>query len=193
MGNNLQIMIVGAGCFWCMEAVFNEIRGVEKVVSGFMGGTVPGKPTYREVCSGLTGHAEVVQIWFNESDISYTDLLHFFFAIHDATLSYARKNLGTYGSQYRSVLFYKSESQKATAEYVIHELQERNPKPILTEVKLATLFHEAELEHQDYYKNNPNASYCMTIIVPKLGILHQKFSEKLKYSNCLLSNSMNIK
>ncbi|EGV44553.1 peptide-methionine (S)-S-oxide reductase [Bizionia argentinensis JUB59] len=180
MHDNLHIMTVGGGCFWCVEAVFNQFKGVQKLQTGYMGGNVPGTPTYREVSSGLTGHAEVVQITFNDAIISYVELLGVFMASHDATISNADKNLGPYGSQYRSVIFYHNDTQKEIAETFIAELEGFNEKPIKTEIKPVKIFHEAEVYHQDYYNKNPEAAYCTTIISPKLKQLKKHFAKKLK-------------
>lgn len=180
MRDNLQTITMGGGCFWCLEAIFYQIRGVQRVVSGYMGGNVPGTPTYREVSSGLTGHAEVVQITFNESIISYADVLQIFMANHDPTISNANKNLGKYGSQYRSVIFYHDEAQKAVSKKLIKELKASYDNPIVTEIASAKIFYEAESDHQNYYANNTKAAYCTAIILPKLETLKQQFAEKLK-------------
>lgn len=171
-------MTVGGGCFWCIEAVFNEIRGVNKVVSGYTGGTAPGKPTYREVCSGLTGHAEVVQVSFDPNVIAFEDLLIVFMTSHDPT-SLNRQG-GDVGTQYRSAIFYHNEGQREIAEKVIQEMQPYYENPIVTEIRPLKVFYEAEDYHQEYYKNNPNAGYCSAVISPKLSRLRKMHADKLK-------------
>ncbi|WP_282040684.1 peptide-methionine (S)-S-oxide reductase MsrA [Winogradskyella flava] len=175
---NLQIAIVGGGCFWCTEAVFQEIKGVRKVVSGYSGGNVPGRPTYKEICSGLTGHAEVVQVTFDPSVISYEDILVIFMTTHDPTT--LNRQGADRGTQYRSVIFYNDENQKGIAEVVIRELAQYYENPIVTEVSEAVTFYEAEKEHQDFYKNNPDYGYCNFVIDPKLAKLRKLHSDKLK-------------
>jgi peptide-methionine (S)-S-oxide reductase len=174
----MELATVGGGCFWCIEAILNEVKGVEKVVSGYTGGTVPGKPTYREVCSGLTGHAEVVQITFNPNILSYEDLLVIFMTSHDPT-SLNRQG-GDAGTQYRSVIYYHNESQKEIAEEVAKEMAPYFEKPIVTEISALQTFHEAEEYHQDYYKNNQSAGYCSAVITPKLAKLRKMHADKLK-------------
>ncbi|MBA6153538.1 peptide-methionine (S)-S-oxide reductase MsrA [Gelidibacter maritimus] len=177
---NLQLMTVGGGCFWCIEAIFNEINGVENVVSGYMGGTVPGTPTYREVCSGLTGHAEVVQVSFDPSMISYEDLLVIFMTSHDpTTLNGQAADVGT---QYRSVIYYHNEKQKQTAGFVANEIAPYYDKPIMTEISPVEKFHEAEEVHQNYYANNPTAGYCSAVITPKLVRLRKMYADKIVQS-----------
>ncbi|GAB4166607.1 MAG: peptide-methionine (S)-S-oxide reductase MsrA [Winogradskyella sp.] len=178
MSKNIEIATVGGGCFWCTEAVFEEVKGVENVVSGYMGGKVPGRPTYREVCSGLTGHAEVVQITFDANVISYQDILVIFMTTHDPTT--LNRQGADRGTQYRSVIFYHNEDQKNIAEFVLNELSTYYDKPIVTEVSAAETFYEAEQEHQDFYKNNPDYGYCTFVIDPKLSKLRQLHSDKLK-------------
>ncbi|APY07734.1 peptide-methionine (S)-S-oxide reductase [Winogradskyella sp. J14-2] len=178
MNKNIKIATVGGGCFWCTEAVFEEVKGVEKVVSGYMGGTVPGRPTYREVCSGLTGHAEVVQITFDANVITYQDILVIFMTTHDPTT--LNQQGADRGTQYRSVIFYHNEEQKKTAKLVLDELAVYFEKPIVTEITEAQIFFEAEKEHQDFYKNNPDYGYCTFVIDPKLSKLRKLHSDKLK-------------
>lgn len=170
-------MTVGGGCFWCIEAIFNEVKGVEKVVSGYMGGTVPGVPTYREVCSGLTGHAEVVQVSYDPSVISYEDLLIVFMTSHDPTTLNGKS--ADFGSQYRSVIYYHNETQKQIAELVTKEIAPHYEKPIMTEISPVETFHVAEDAHQNYYANNPTAGYCSAIIIPKLVRLHKMHADKI--------------
>lgn len=175
---NLEIMTVGGGCFWCTEAVFNEVMGVEKVVSGYMGGTVPGTPTYREVCSGLTGHAEVIQVSFDPSIVSYEDLLIIFMTSHDPTT--LNRQGADAGTQYRSVIFYQDEKQKVTAELVVKEMAPYYERPVVTEISPAETFHKAEEVHQNYYANNQTAGYCSAVITPKLAKLRKMHADKLK-------------
>ncbi|WP_289037085.1 peptide-methionine (S)-S-oxide reductase MsrA [uncultured Zobellia sp.] len=175
---NLEIATLGGGCFWCIEAVLQELKGVEKLVSGYTGGTAPGKPTYKEVCSGLTGHAEVVQVTFDPSVISYQDLLIVFMTSHDPT-SLNRQG-GDVGTQYRSVIYYHNDTQKEVAETVIKELASYFEDPIVTELSPLPVFHDAEDYHQDYYRNNTAQGYCSAVITPKLAKLRQMHADKLK-------------
>lgn len=179
--NNLEMLTVGGGCFWCIEAVFNEVKGVEKVVSGYMGGTVPGTPTYREVCSGLTGHAEVIQVSFDPSVISYEDLLVVFMTSHDPTT--LNRQGGDAGTQYRSVIFYNTDKQKTIAELVTKEIAPYYESPIVTEISPSEKFHKAEDDHQEYYANNQTAGYCIAVITPKLTKLRKMHADKLKNVN----------
>ena len=175
---NLQIATVGGGCFWCTEAVFQEVKGVEKVVSGYSGGNVPGRPTYREICSGLTGHAEVVQVTFDANVISYEDIIVIFMTTHDPTT--LNRQGADRGTQYRSVIYYHDETQKEISEVVIKELTQYYENPIVTEVSEAVTFYEAEKEHQDYYINNQAQGYCSFVITPKLMKLRKLHADKLK-------------
>ncbi|MGI9547636.1 MAG: peptide-methionine (S)-S-oxide reductase MsrA [Flavobacteriaceae bacterium] len=176
--NNLKLATMGGGCFWCTEAVFQEVKGVTKVVSGYTGGTAPGKPTYREICSGLTGHAEVIQITFDEAEISYRDLLYIFMTTHDPTT--LNRQGADVGTQYRSVVYYHDEEQKKIAEEVIVEMREHYSDPIVTELSQLDIFYEAEEDHQDYYSNNKLQGYCSFVITPKLNKFRKMHSEKLK-------------
>ncbi|MCH4551629.1 peptide-methionine (S)-S-oxide reductase MsrA [Aestuariibaculum lutulentum] len=179
MGNKaLQLMTVGGGCFWCVEAVFNEIKGVEKVVSGYTGGTAPGKPTYREVCSGLTGHAEVVQITFDANMVSYQDLLLVFMTSHDPTT--LNRQGADVGTQYRSVIYFHNDLQKDMAEVVVEEMAPYYDNSIVTEISPLGVFYEAEDYHQNYYANNQEQMYCSAVITPKLVKLRKIHAEKLK-------------
>ncbi|MEM9680229.1 MAG: peptide-methionine (S)-S-oxide reductase MsrA [Bacteroidota bacterium] len=180
MSKNIQVATVGGGCFWCTEAVFQEVNGVEKVVSGYSGGDAPGKPTYREVCSGLTGHAEVVQITFDADIISYEDILIIFMTTHDPTT--LNRQGADVGTQYRSVIYYHNDSQKEIAQVVISELKAYYDQPIVTEISLLDIFYEAEDYHQDYYRNNQSQGYCSFVITPKLQKLRQLHANKLKAS-----------
>ncbi|WP_417876796.1 peptide-methionine (S)-S-oxide reductase MsrA [Winogradskyella sediminis] len=175
---NLQIATVGGGCFWCTEAVFQEVKGVEQVISGYAGGNVPGKPTYREICSGLTGHAEVVQVTFDANVISYEAILIIFMTTHDPTT--LNRQGADRGTQYRSVIFYHNDTQKEVANRVINELKPYYEQPIITELTAAPTFYEAEQEHQDFYENNPDYGYCSFVIEPKLSKLRKLHSALLK-------------
>ena len=175
---NLQLATIGGGCFWCTEAVFQDVRGVEKVVSGYSGGNVPGYPTYREICSGLTGHAEVIQITFNANVISYEDILVIFMTTHDPTT--LNQQGADRGTQYRSVIFYHDDKQKELAELVIKELAPYYEKTIVTEISALDTFYEAEQEHQDFYRNNKTMGYCSFVIEPKLAKLRKLHADKLK-------------
>ncbi|CAZ95236.1 peptide-methionine (S)-S-oxide reductase MsrA [Zobellia galactanivorans] len=175
---NLEIATLGGGCFWCIEAVLQELKGVEKLVSGYAGGNAPGKPTYKEVCSGLTGHAEVVQVSFDPSVISYQDLLIVFMTSHDPT-SLNRQG-GDVGTQYRSVIFYHNDTQKTVTESVIQELSSYFEDPIVTELSPLPTFYDAEDYHQDYYRNNTSQGYCSAVITPKLAKLRKMHADKLK-------------
>ncbi|UKM65786.1 peptide-methionine (S)-S-oxide reductase MsrA [Flavobacteriaceae bacterium GSB9] len=174
---NLQVATVGGGCFWCTEAVFQEIQGVKKVISGYSGGNAPGHPTYREVCSGLTGHAEVVQITFDANIISYEDILFIFMTTHDPTT--LNRQGGDHGTQYRSVIFYHDESQKATAENIMDKVSPYYDDPIVTEIKALDVFYEAEGYHQNYYRNNTTEGFCSFVITPKLAKLRKLHADKL--------------
>lgn len=180
-------MTVGGGCFWCIEAIFNEIKGVEKVICGYAGGNVPGTPTYKEVCSGLTGHAEVVQVSFNVNLISYEELLSIFMLNHDPTTSNVKDS--NYGSQYRSVIFYHDEFQKEISEPLVLQLSSEFENPLTTEITALAKFHPAEDNHQKYYTNNPEAAYCKGIITPKLTKLRNEYSDKLKKERNSLANA----
>ena len=175
---NIQQATFGGGCFWCTEAVFQEIKGVEKVISGYTAGTVPGKPTYREISSGLTGCAEVVQITFNANIISYKDLLIVFMTTHDPTT--LNRQGADVGTQYRSVIYYYNSEQKEIAQRVFEELAPYFENPIVTEISKAEIFYEAEKEHQDFYKNNQGYGYCSFVIEPKLAKLRKLHTDKLK-------------
>jgi peptide-methionine (S)-S-oxide reductase len=175
----LGVATLAGGCFWCVEAVFNIIRGVEKIEPGYTGGSVPN-PTYEQVSSGTTGHAEAAQITFDPSVISFREILEIFFASHDpTTLNRQGPDVGT---QYRSAIFYHNEEQKAAAEAVIKELEKEGiwDSPIVTQVEPLKIFYKAETYHKDYYKKHPNQPYCQAIIAPKLAKLQHRFLSKLK-------------
>ncbi|ULC60118.1 peptide-methionine (S)-S-oxide reductase MsrA [Flaviramulus sp. BrNp1-15] len=175
---NIQLATFGGGCFWCTEAVFQEVKGVEKVVSGYSGGNVPGHPTYREICSGLTGHAEVVQVTFDSNIISFEDILVIFMTTHDPTT--LNKQGADVGTQYRSVIFYHDKTQKQIAEQVVKKVSEYYKDPIVTEISPLDIFYKAEDYHQNYYRNNPSQGYCSFVITPKLSKLRTLYSNKLK-------------
>jgi peptide-methionine (S)-S-oxide reductase len=183
MSNNqnkeLETATFGAGCFWCVEAVFENVKGVQKVVSGYSGGFIKN-PAYREVCNGTTGHAEVVQVFFDPQIVSYKELLEIFWLTHDPTT--LNKQGADVGTQYRSVIFYHSEDQKNLAEKFKQKLDQSGvfSKPIVTEISSFKTFYKAEEYHQDYFKNNADQPYCQVVIVPKLEKFKQVFSEKLK-------------
>ena len=174
-----EIAILGAGCFWCTEAAFQEIEGVRKVEPGYAGGHVES-PTYRQVCSGNTGHAEVARIIFDSEDLSYSEVLDVFFSIHDPTS--LNKQGADVGTQYRSVIFYMNEKQKEDANRKIKELIDEKiyKEPIVTTVEPFTNFYEAEDYHKNYYKNNSYEPYCQIVISPKIKKLKKKFPEKLR-------------
>jgi peptide-methionine (S)-S-oxide reductase len=176
---SLQKATLGGGCFWCTEAVFQEVKGVEKVISGYSGGNAPGQPTYREICSGLTGHAEVVQITFDANDISYEDILMIFMTTHDPTT--LNRQGADVGTQYRSVIYYHNETQKEIAEVVVKKIASYYDAPIVTEISPLDVFYEAENEHQNYYKNNQTQGYCSFVITPKLAKLRKLHADKLRY------------
>ncbi|MCL4122457.1 UNVERIFIED_CONTAM: hypothetical protein GTU68_015447 [Idotea baltica] len=176
--SNIQLATLGGGCFWCTEAVFQEVKGVEKVISGYSGGNVPGHPTYREICSGLTGHAEVIQITFDANVISYEDILVIFMTTHDPTT--LNRQGADRGTQYRSVIYYHDEQQKEIAEIVTKEVTPFYENPIVTEISPISVFYEAGKEHQDYYRNNQGQGYCSFVINPKLAKLRKLHSDKLK-------------
>ncbi|MCF6241522.1 MAG: peptide-methionine (S)-S-oxide reductase MsrA [Bacteroidales bacterium] len=177
--NNQEIAIFGAGCFWCVEAVFQDLKGVYKVESGYSGGTLKN-PTYAEVCTGTTGHAEVTRIEFNPDEISFEFLLSVFFKTHDPTS--LNKQGADQGTQYRSVIFYTSPKQKEIAERIIKQLNEEKayPDPIVTEVSKFDKFYKAEDYHQDYFNNNPNQGYCRYVIQPKVEKFRKVFKDYLK-------------
>ncbi|MCG8808068.1 peptide-methionine (S)-S-oxide reductase MsrA [Tenacibaculum finnmarkense] len=175
---NLQIATLGGGCFWCTEAVFQEVKGIEKVVSGYAGGNVPGRPTYREVCSGLTGHAEVIQLTFDADIISYQDILIIFMTTHNPTT--LNQQGADKGTAYRSVIFYHNEAQKEISEIVLTQVTPFYEDKIVTEVSPYSIFYEAEIAHQNYYKQNQTQGYCSFVISPKLATLRKLHAHKLK-------------
>ncbi|WP_442267656.1 peptide-methionine (S)-S-oxide reductase MsrA [Tenacibaculum sp. ZS6-P6] len=173
-----KIATVGGGCFWCTEAIFNQIKGVEKVVSGYAGGNAPGHPTYREICSGLTGHAEVIQITYHPDVISFQEILIIFMTTHDPTT--LNRQGADVGTQYRSVIYYQNEEEKSIIEEVIKQVQPYFDNPIVTEVSEMPIFYAAEDYHQNYYENNKEQGYCNFVITPKLSKLRKLYADKLK-------------
>ncbi|WP_175416162.1 peptide-methionine (S)-S-oxide reductase MsrA [Aggregatimonas sangjinii] len=173
----MEIATVGGGCFWCTEAVFQEVKGVKKVVSGYTGGTAPGRPTYREVCSGRTGHAEVVQITYDEREISYQDILIIFMTTHDPTT--LNRQGADAGTQYRSVIYYHNEQQQEIAKAILTEMAAYFTNPIVTELTEIGTFYAAEQSHQNYYRNNSSQGYCTAVINPKLAKLRKMHADKL--------------
>jgi peptide-methionine (S)-S-oxide reductase len=174
-----EVTTLGGGCFWCLEAVYQELRGVEKVESGYSGGDVPN-PTYRQVCSETTGHAEVVQVTFDPDEVSYRDILEVYFTIHDPTT--LNRQGADVGTQYRSVIFYHTEEQKRTAEEVISEIESEGiwNSPIVTEVVPLDEFYVAEDYHQNYFRNSGFQPYCQVIIAPKVAKFRKQHLERLK-------------
>ena len=179
MPKPLETATLAGGCFWCLEAVFLELKGVEQVASGYSGGRAPS-PSYEDVCTGATGHAEVVQVTFDPEVISYGDLLDVFFTIHDPTT--LDRQGGDVGTQYRSAIFYHTPEQKAAAQGAIAELEASHvwDSPIVTEVVPLEAFYPAEEYHHDYYRRNPNQGYCRVVIAPKVAKARKAFLEKLK-------------
>jgi len=177
--NDLQVATLAGGCFWCLEAVFDELKGVESVESGYSGGTVPN-PTYHEVCDGETGHAEAVRITFDPSVLSYHDLLTVFFTVHDPTTLNRQGN--DVGTQYRSAVFYHDEEQKKVVETVMAEIAAEAiwDAPLVTEVRPFDVFYLAEDYHQEYFTKNPWQPYCRVVVAPKVAKFRQKFAERLK-------------
>ena len=176
-----ETAVLGGGCFWCLEAVYVQMQGVLSVESGYMGGKT-NDPTYRDVCGGATGHAEVVQVTFDPSVTSYRDILEVFFAIHDPTTRDRQGNDA--GTQYRSVIFYNCDEQHSTAEQVIRELDAAGiwDDPIVTEVRPASTFYRAEDYHQNYFRDNPQQPYCTFVVAPKVRKFREKFAHKLRRS-----------
>ena len=176
-----EIATLAGGCFWCLEAAFQQLKGVEQVQSGYAGGHVPN-PSYEQVCTGTTGHAEVVQITFDPAVVSFDELLHVFFTIHDPTT--LNRQGGDVGTQYRSAIFHHSPEQKATAERVMGELAAEKvwDDPIVTELKPLQAFYPAEEYHRDYFRRNPNQGYCRAVIAPKVAKVRKLYLDKLKQS-----------
>ena len=179
MSANQEVATLGGGCFWCLEAVYDNLRGVTDVVSGYAGGK-RANPSYEQVCSGATGHAEVVQVTFDPSVVSFREILEVFFTIHDPTT--LNRQGADVGTQYRSVIFYHSEEQKRTAEELMRELREEGvwTQPIVTELTTAPTFYPAEQYHQEYFARNPGQGYCQAVVGPKVSKFRTKFAEMLK-------------
>jgi peptide-methionine (S)-S-oxide reductase len=169
----------GGGCFWCLESVYQELEGVEKVVSGYAGGHKPD-PSYEEVCSGTTGHAEVVQVTYDPQVTTYRDLLEVFFTIHDPTT--VDRQGADVGSQYRSIVLYNNDRERSLAEAMIRELEELDvfKDPIVTQVAPLKVFYPAEEHHQDFFRRNPRQPYCQAVVAPKLAKFRQRWSKRLK-------------
>lgn len=179
MNNKREIATFGGGCFWCVEAIFERVKGVHEVVSGYSGGHSPN-PDYKQISTGLTGHAEVVQIHFDPEQLSYSELLEIFFKTHDPTTLNRQGN--DVGTQYRSLILYHSEKQREEAEKTIAVLEDADiwENPIVTKVEAFEVFYKAEAYHQEYFENNPNAGYCRIVINPKVEKFELTFREKLK-------------
>jgi peptide-methionine (S)-S-oxide reductase len=177
--NGSEVATLGGGCFWCLEAVYDELQGVEKVVSGYSGGHV-ANPSYEAVCTGNTGHAEVVQVTYDPDELSYREILEVFFTIHDPTT--LNRQGADVGTQYRSVIFTHDEKQKEVAEEIIAEMEREGvwDDPIVTEIVPLENFYRAEDYHQDYFQNHPNQGYCQVVIRPKLNKFRKTFREKRK-------------
>jgi peptide-methionine (S)-S-oxide reductase len=174
-----EVATLAGGCFWCLEAVYVEMEGVTGVQSGYMGGHVD-HPSYEAVCTGRTGHAEVVQVTLDPEVASFRDILDVFFTIHDPTTLNRQGN--DIGNQYRSAIFYHSEQQRATAEEIIRELTAERvwPDPVVTELEMASTFYPAEADHDDYYRRNPNQPYCMFVVEPKVQKFRKKHADKMR-------------
>lgn len=177
--DTMEVATLGAGCFWCVEAIFQDLKGVKKVESGYSGGSIKN-PSYKEVCMGTTGHAEVVQVTFNPKEISFAKVLEVFFATHDPTT--LNRQGADVGTQYRSAIFYHSEEQKATAELAKKAADESGEwaNPIVTEISAFSSFYKAEDYHQDYYSQNGEQPYCQIVIAPKMDKFKKRFSELLQ-------------
>ncbi len=176
---NMELATFGTGCFWCTEAIFEQLKGIESAISGYSGGTVKN-PTYNEICTGETGHAEVIQITFNPEIISYKELLEVFWQTHNPTT--LNRQGADVGTQYRSVIFYHNNEQKELAESYKKKLNEAKiyNEPIVTEISNYSTFYKAEDYHQDYYNNNKSQSYCSFVITPKIEKFRKVFKDKLK-------------
>lgn len=174
-----QFATLGGGCFWCLEAVYEEVQGVIDVESGYSGGHV-AKPTYADVCDGTTGHAEVVRLEFDPQQISYREVLEIFFAIHDPTTLNRQGNDS--GTQYRSVIFYHADEQRQVAEDLMREAQTQWSRPLVTQLLPAPDYYRAETSHQEYFRNNPGAGYCMFVVSPKVAKFRKTFAAKRKNS-----------
>jgi peptide-methionine (S)-S-oxide reductase len=176
---NLEVATLAGGCFWCTEAAFSIIKGVERIEPGYTGGSIPN-PTYEQVSTGQTGHAEAAQIFYDPKAISYQEILEIFFTMHDPT-SLNRQGADV-GTQYRSAIFYHNQAQKETAEKLIDELGKEGiwDRPIVTSIEPLTQFYKAETYHKDYYKKHPKEPYCQAVIAPKIAKLQARFLDKIK-------------
>jgi len=176
---SLEVATLAGGCFWCIEEVFREVDGVENVVSGYTGGTIVN-PTYEQVCTGKTGHAEAVQVSFNPSKISYREILEIFFSIHDPTT--LNRQGADVGTQYRSAIFYHSEEQKRVAEELTGELSKANTwkKPIVTQIVPLGTFYPADVYHQEYFSRHPEQAYCQMVISPKISKFRKQWTKHIK-------------
>ncbi|MCA0455207.1 MAG: peptide-methionine (S)-S-oxide reductase MsrA [Chloroflexi bacterium] len=174
-----EVATLAGGCFWCLEAVYDQFNGVVSVESGYMGGKTPN-PNYRDVCTGMTGHAEVIQVTYDPQVVSFQDLLNVFFTIHDPTTLNRQGN--DVGTQYRSAIYFHTPEQKAIAEKTIADLnaEKRWNAPIVTEVTPASTFYIAEDYHQEYFANNPNQAYCQFVVAPKVAKFRKYYTDKLK-------------
>ena len=179
MTTQLEIATLGGGCFWCVEAVFDDLKGVASVESGYMGGHT-ADPTYEDICGGETGHAEVIRVAFDPAVVSFADILRVFFTVHDPTTLNRQGN--DVGTQYRSVIFYNSDAQRDTAQQVIAEIDRTGiwGAQAVTEVSPAETFYIAEKYHQEYYARNPMQSYCMFVVAPKVQKFRKQFADRLK-------------
>lgn len=177
MSKNIELATLGGGCFWCMEAIYEKVRGVERVVSGYSGGDMKN-PTYKDVCSGKTNHAEVVQIYFDSDVISYEEILNIFWQVHDPTTLNRQGN--DVGTQYRSIILYHNQKQKEIAESSLKKAQNHFKNKIVTEIVPFSQFYEAEEYHQNYFKNNPYQGYCQFVIAPKIKKFEKEFQNYLK-------------
>ncbi|MFB3906223.1 MAG: peptide-methionine (S)-S-oxide reductase MsrA [Acidobacteriota bacterium] len=178
-GASEEVITLGGGCFWCTEAIFDELKGVSRIESGYSGGTVPN-PTYEQVCTGKTGHAEVIQVTFDPQVISLKDILHIFFTVHDpTTLNRQGPDVGT---QYRSAIFYRDDEQKRVAQEVMREVEASKiwNAPLVTTLEPFQAFYQAEDYHQTYFASNPNQPYCRVIIAPKVAKFREKYRSRLK-------------
>ena len=175
----LETATLAGGCFWCVEAVFDDLKGVHAVESGYMGGKTLN-PTYDDICTGRTGHAEVIRVSFDPAEVSFADILRVFFTIHDPTTLNRQGNDS--GTQYRSAIFYHSDAQKITAQDIMAEVTREGlyGNPLVTEVTAASTFYIAEQYHQEYFARNPNQQYCMFVVAPKVSKFRKKYAERLK-------------
>lgn len=178
--NSTEVATLAGGCFWCLEAVFDQVQGVTDVISGYAGGTV-ANPTYKQVCTGNTGHAEVVRVTFDPGIISYEEILEIFFGIHDPTT--LNRQGADVGTQYRSAIYYHSPEQKVTAEALIRRLDAERiwSNPIVTEVAPLDVFYAAEDYHQEYFANNARQPYCQVVVAPKVAKFRKQYLEKLRH------------